>query len=143
MTVTRNVIIDLLPLYAADEVSADTRTLVEEYLKSDQELALIAQSCTALEKLKVAAIPMPSADLELRSLRRTRGLLKWERLLMAWGIAFTLLGLSSVFYTDHGQLQHQFLLREYPWAMGISSSIGFSCLVNYFLIRLRLRVTRL
>ena len=39
MEITRKVILDLLPLYLADEVSADTRTLVEEYLETDPELA--------------------------------------------------------------------------------------------------------
>lgn len=143
MTVTRNVIIDLLPLYAADEVSEDTRTLVDAYLKSDPELASIARSCAGLEKLKAVDIAQPSADVELRSLQRTRGLLKWERRLIAWGIMFTLVGLSSTFYMDHGQLQHQFLLRDYPWAIGLSSSIGLSCLVNYVLIHLRLRIAKL
>ena len=39
MRVTRDVIQDLLPLYLADEVSGDTRTLVEEYLDTDPEFA--------------------------------------------------------------------------------------------------------
>ena len=44
MTITRNVILDLLPLYQAGEVSADTRALVEKYLETDPELAKIARS---------------------------------------------------------------------------------------------------
>lgn len=39
MEITRNVILDLLPLYLADEVSDDTRELVEGYLQTDPELA--------------------------------------------------------------------------------------------------------
>ena len=39
MEITRDIILDLLPLYLADEVSADTRSLVESYLESDPELA--------------------------------------------------------------------------------------------------------
>lgn len=42
MTVTRNVIYDLLPAYFAGEVSADTRTLVDEFLESDPELRRMA-----------------------------------------------------------------------------------------------------
>ena len=42
MEITRNVIEDLLPLYLADEASADTRMLVGEYLKTDPELADVA-----------------------------------------------------------------------------------------------------
>ncbi len=43
MKVTRDVILDLLPLYLADEVSVDTRTLVEKYLETDPGLARIAE----------------------------------------------------------------------------------------------------
>lgn len=39
MEVTKNVIEDLLPMYLAGEVSKDTYTLVNEYLKTDPELA--------------------------------------------------------------------------------------------------------
>jgi hypothetical protein len=39
MEITRNVILDLLPLYLADEVSDDTRLLVEKYLETNPELA--------------------------------------------------------------------------------------------------------
>jgi hypothetical protein len=42
MAVTRNVILDLLPLYLSDEASQDTRVLVEEHLEADQELARLA-----------------------------------------------------------------------------------------------------
>lgn len=43
MEITRNVILDLLPLYLADEVSPDTRALVEQYLATDPELAKMAK----------------------------------------------------------------------------------------------------
>jgi len=39
MTITRDVIYDLLPAYFAGEVSADTRTLIEEFLATDPEFA--------------------------------------------------------------------------------------------------------
>lgn len=39
MKITRDVIQDLLPLYLANEVSADTRALVEAYLEGDPEFA--------------------------------------------------------------------------------------------------------
>ena len=39
MNVTREVILDLLPVYLSGEASPATRTLVEEYLKQDAELA--------------------------------------------------------------------------------------------------------
>lgn len=43
MKVTRDVILDLLPLYLADEASEDTRDLVEHYLETVPQLAQLAQ----------------------------------------------------------------------------------------------------
>ena len=43
MEVTRSVILDLLPLYLANEASADTRALVNEYLAHDSDLAQLAR----------------------------------------------------------------------------------------------------
>ena len=42
MKITRDVILDLLPLYIANELSEDTRSLVDEYLETDPEIAKIA-----------------------------------------------------------------------------------------------------
>lgn len=44
MEVTRDVILDLLPLYLADEASADTKALVAAHLEADADLAKLAQS---------------------------------------------------------------------------------------------------
>ena len=71
MNVTREVILDLLPVYLAGEASPATRALVEEYLKQDAELA----QSIRLQYADNFARAVPSAlppDLELRSLRRTR-----------------------------------------------------------------------
>ena len=43
MEVTRNVILDLLPLYLAGETSAETEALVKEYLENDPDLAQLAR----------------------------------------------------------------------------------------------------
>lgn len=42
MAVTREVIMDLLPLYLSDEASTDSRALVQEHLENDPELARMA-----------------------------------------------------------------------------------------------------
>jgi anti-sigma factor RsiW len=42
MPVTRDVIVDLLPLYLSDEASPDTRMLVQEHLEGDPNLAQLA-----------------------------------------------------------------------------------------------------
>ena len=43
MKVTRDVILDLLPLYLANEASAETRALVQEHLERDPDLARLAR----------------------------------------------------------------------------------------------------
>ena len=61
MEITRDVILDLLPLYLADEVSADTRALVEKHLEADPELARIAEQ-SAAELSKDTPIPLTKED---------------------------------------------------------------------------------
>jgi hypothetical protein len=142
MNVTRNVILDLLPLYVAGEASPDTRALVEEYLQGDPELALEAQS-SRLENLAegAPASPTPDKDSELALLRRTRGLLGWQRRLYAWALTFSILCLSSVFYIQHGHVRFHLLLSEYPKALWGCASLAVTFWINYFLIRRRVRTT--
>jgi len=54
--VTRNVIEDLLPLYLADEASADTRALVDEYLQKDKDFARMTKEASMMKLPK--DIPM-------------------------------------------------------------------------------------
>ena len=70
MPVTRDVIVDLLPLYLANEVSEDTRRLVVEYLARDPELASQVREQQARES--VGMDPPVPPDLELRALARLR-----------------------------------------------------------------------
>lgn len=55
MEITRDVILDLLPLYVAGEVSEDTRMLVETYLENDDGLKRLAESA---EYIELKEIPM-------------------------------------------------------------------------------------
>ena len=61
MEITRDVILDLLPLYLADEVSADTRALVKKYLETDSELARIAEQ-SAAELAGDVPVPLTKED---------------------------------------------------------------------------------
>jgi hypothetical protein len=56
--ITRDVILDLLPLYLAGEVSEDTSRLVRRYLESDPELAEIAQQETDFNLLEEIPVPI-------------------------------------------------------------------------------------
>jgi hypothetical protein len=71
MEITRNIILDLLPLYLANEVSADTRALVEKYLETDSELANVAKQLAAMEKPKDIPAPI-SQDDKMNAYRKAR-----------------------------------------------------------------------
>src|ERR1035438_10163722 len=98
MNITREVINDLLPVYAAGEASADTIALVEEYLKQDSELnATVA---------KWKTYPLPAVAPEFRSreqttLLRTQRLLSWRSTLLGVSLLLTFLPFSARFDNGH------------------------------------------
>lgn len=71
MNVTRNVVLDLIPLYAANELSEDSRHIVEDFLKTDPELAGLVKKMAA-NGLRGAPPAAPSRDAELRAFVQTR-----------------------------------------------------------------------
>ena len=75
MKITRDVINDLWPLYAAKETSADTRTLVDEFLEGDPEFAKTLRANIELPPLAVS----PGEDVERQSFTRTRDLVRGGR----------------------------------------------------------------
>lgn len=139
MNVTREVILDLLPVYLSGEASVATRALIEDFLKQDPELAKKIRS-EWMEKMSTAAPSVLPPELELRSFRRTRSLLGWQRWLMGFGIFFTAFVLSNEFKTEDGHIvEFHFLLRDYPLELGICLVLGLACWIAYFSIRRRLR----
>lgn len=88
MEITRNVILDLLPLYLANEVSADTRALIEKYLETDPELAhVVKHSSAALPK----EIPVPlTQDDKMRAYRKAKRLIILSSLILAGLISIVL-----------------------------------------------------
>ena len=141
MNVAREVILDLLPVYLSGEASPATRTLVEEYMKQDPELAqrIRLQSSDNLAKAAPSTLP---PDLELRSFRRTRNLLGWQKWLFGFAIFFTAMSFSSEFsFADGHFKEFHFLLRDYPAEFGTCVALGLACWIVYFSIRRRLRST--
>jgi anti-sigma factor RsiW len=141
MNVTRDVIVDLMPLYLAGEGSPATRALVEEYLKSDRELAerLRTLGSRGLEGV-VAASPRPESELE--SLRRARRLIGAMRWLFALGLSLTASALAIEFNFRGGRLvEFHFLMRDAPLLLGTLFVLGLGCLTGYFMLRRGLRIT--
>ena len=73
MKITREVIYDLLPSYFANEVSADTRVLVDEFLASDPEFARMTKRFqTLFQERGQAADPQSDAVREREIFDRAR-----------------------------------------------------------------------
>jgi len=139
MNVTREVILDLLPIYLGGEASPATRALVEEYMEQDKELAqrIRMQWVDNLAKITPAALP---PDLELRSLRRTRALIGWQKWLFGLGITFTALSLTSEISFQDGRIKEfHFLIRDFPTQFGLFAVLAIACWSGYYAIRRHFR----
>ena len=138
MNVAREVIVDLLPVYLSGEASPATRSLVEEYMKQDAELAQRVRSQWTENFARLA----PPPELELRSLRRAHHLLALQKWLLGLGIGFIACSLSfGISYEDGRFRGGHFLLVDHPLGYGTCMALGLACWIGYFIIRRRLRAT--
>ncbi len=92
MKVTRDVIMDLWPAYVAGEASADSRALIDEFVRNDPEFG---------EELRrpadmVPASPLLPPDLEAEALTRTRQKLRGYRPLLLLALVFTGLAFGRI-----------------------------------------------
>ena len=133
MNMTKDIINDLIPLYVANECSADTRALVEEYLQRDPRQAeelrrIIATSVPA------AAPSTKSLD-EVRSFREARRRLRRRSWLMAFAIFFSLAPFSF-FSADE---RTWWLLRDAPASAAVYAALGVVFWIIYAAERNRSR----
>lgn len=101
MEITRNVILDLLPLYLADEVSADSRTLIEEFLTTDSELANVVKRSSELELQRNIPAPLKEED-EMEAYKEAKRLMTQRTIFLAALISvvvLTLLGMAWLVFS--------------------------------------------
>ena len=110
MTITRDVIIDLLPVYAAGEASADTRALVEQYLKTDASLSALLRSLQAVDRTSEAEDD-PSPAVEREAINRTRAMIRRRGWTLGLAIVFTLVPFTFAWSGDGVTF---FMLRDEP-----------------------------
>jgi hypothetical protein len=105
MKVTRDVIVDLWPVYEAGDASADTRTLVEEFLSEDPELAArLREGEEEMSDLLFPRTTLLTPDLEKAAFDRMRELSRMRSSFFALSVAlFMLSG----------------MLRQYRWFSGL------------------------
>lgn len=93
--ITRDVVTDLYPLYASGEASADTRRLVEEFLKRNPEFA---ESLNESNRNLLPVYPPPSLppDHEMKSLARARRYLSGPVWLLQLSLIFSSLAFARI-----------------------------------------------
>lgn len=125
MNVTKDVINDLYPLYAEKECSADTRALVEEYLKRNP------QHAEKLRRLMSAPLPRavpPARDLaEMQALREARRRLRRRSWLLGLALFFSLTPLSVL----HTGGKTYWLFLESPVTASIAGALAAVCWIAY------------
>src|SRR5687767_11645115 len=140
MKVTRDVINDLLPIYLAGEASADTVTLVDEYLRQDAELAGTVANLRSHPPLLDTPLKLTPTH-EKETLDMTRQLLRWRGILMGLALFLTLFPLS--FRWDDDRITWQFFRDAPPFATAIVSIAAVVCWCSFLYVRRRLRSTGL
>lgn len=117
MTVTKNVIRDLMPLYVAGEASADSRKLVEQFLRENPGETPLTD---APDRLPEVAVP---ERLEMASLDQTRHLYHRRTTALAWAFAASF-AVFSFRFGDKGT--NWIVFRDFPevsWALLAVASV--------------------
>ena len=133
MNVTKDVINDLIPLYAAKECSADSRALVEEYLQQNPQQA--EELRRIMETPVPAAVPSVQSLDEVRSFREARRRLRRRSWLMAFAIFFSLAPFS--FFWTGGRMW--WLMRDAPASAIVYAALGAVLWIIYAVERSRSR----
>ena len=136
MNVSRDTIIDLLPLYASGEASPATQELVREHLARDPELAQLARDQGALLG---PAITTNAPDFEAVSFGRTRRRVVTQR--WSFGLAWLL---TAITFSTEVQIRGghvtgaRLALIDAPLLLGLVAGAATICWLAYFNLRGRL-----
>jgi hypothetical protein len=138
MKVTREVILDLLPLYLSGEASQDSIKLVEEFIESNPEFAKQVKSSS--NNLFPNNISSPQKkELEMKSLIKTKRMIKLRSYLLGFSIFFTVVPFS--FLSIEGKMY--WLLLEAPKSAMVYAFFAGIFWIAYFITQKRLQVTGL
>ncbi len=140
MEATRDVVIDLLPVYFSGEASADTQRLVEAHFAQDAEFGRTARAIAGRVGNTVAEPGSLDALKEKTSFTRTRDMLRHRNQFLGFAIAYTLMPLS--FFGEDGHVRW-FMLRDNPKMAMMFLVAGLGCWLAYAILGRRVRQTGL
>ena len=131
MNITKDIISDLIPLYVANECSADTRALIEEYLRQHPQEA--AELRRIMSTSMPGAVPAAKNLEEMDSLRKARRIVRRRSWVLAFAIFFSLAPLSFLHTGGHTY----WFFRESPVSAAIYGTLGLVFWVIHFILRNR------
>lgn len=141
MTVTRDVVYDLLPLYFAGQVSEDTKTLVADFFKADPEFGRMAERFASL--IKDERDERRSGDRQqhaVLTLDRTRRFVRYRNQLIGFAVGCSLMPFSFGF----GGGDHTwFMLRDNPQLAALFAIVGLGCWIGAYVMGRQSRHTGL
>jgi hypothetical protein len=134
MNITKDIINDLIPLYATNECSADTRTLIEDYLRQNPAHAAELRQImnTALPKITASAASLD----EMKSLRQARRRVRGRAWLMAFAIFFSL----CPFSVQHMDGRTHWLFLESPLSAAAYGCVGLAFCSAWYIARKRSQI---
>lgn len=98
--IPQHVILDLLPLYLADEVSEETRTLIDEYLKDHPQLAKLAEQAKQAPSLQDVPAPLKK-ETEMEALKKVKKMMIQHNVFLGLAVVLTIMmGISYIFLWD-------------------------------------------
>ena len=138
MKVTRNVVIDLLPLYFSGDASDDTRRLIDDFMTTDPEFAQLAAG-TSNAFLEHENLPPISPEIEMQTIKKTKRLVRLRDALF-WIAAFLTPTPLAVWNTSWGSGS---LIRDYPVLATGLAVVALTTWWCYFALKRRLSSTGL
>ncbi|HVN49540.1 MAG TPA: hypothetical protein VMU30_12065, partial [Bacteroidota bacterium] len=126
MTISSNIITDLLPVYYSGECSRETKELIEEYFQAHPEFAQQAKLQFQNPFPERLAQPLKQSA-EYQSLKRTKRLLRLRSTLMGFAIFFSL----APFSVSNVDGKTHWMMLESPTAACMYGAIGVACWIGY------------
>jgi len=119
-TIPQHVIVDLLPLYLADDVSPETRELIEAYLKTNPQLAALVEQAGQATSLQEIPAPL-NKETEMKAYKKGKKL-------MIEHLVFLAAAVSASIMIVPGYIEY----REYPVAIYLMGGVTLIFWLAFF-----------